>query len=395
MARKTRGRNEGSIYQRSNGKWRAQVSINGKRYGKTCTNKRAAQHWIRRMQNEIDQGFDIERSNITLEEYLFQWLENSKASIRESTAYQYQLEIKNHIIPHIGHIKLNDLQLFRVEKFYSDLQKSGIGARTIRLTHAVLHKALVKAAKYGLINQNPAHGASLPKYGFSEMNVFDSSQVTQFLIAAQGNRYESLCYLAIHTGMRQGELFGLKWTDLQWNSGNLHVQRQVKRVPGQGWKFESPKTKSGRRTIMLGESTIDVLRRQKSILTKNKALAGDRWKDLNLIFPSLIGTPGDPSNLRKEFRKILNKASLPEIRFHDLRHTAASLMLNNGVPPIVVSKRLGHANPSITLNTYGHLYVEMQSEAARIMDELVTPIPVGINLLEKNISAIGENQQEI
>jgi len=200
-----------------------------------------------------------------------------------------------------------------------------------------------------------------------------------------------LYYLGIHTGLRQGELFGLKWSDLRWETGTVHVQRQVERVPGQSWAFVDPKTKAGRRTIKLGEGILQVLRLHMEKQNFQKATAGNHWKEHNLIFTSSVGTPGDPSNLRKDFRRVLQDAGLPKIRFHDLRHTAASLMLNNGVPPIVVSKRLGHSKPSTTINTYGHLYVEMQNEAARIMDDLVTPIPIEMGKIGSQNVVVGEN----
>jgi integrase len=206
------------------------------------------------------------------------------------------------------------------------------------------------------------------------MMVLDESQVTQFLVAAQNSPYLALYHLAVTTGMRLGELFGLKWSDLQWMSGTLLVQRQLQRVRRQGWSFVEPKTRSGRRAIKLGENTLQSLRVHKSRQELAKALAGSEWKDHDLIFPTTIGTPGDASNMRIDFKRVLQQAGLPGIRFHDLRHTAASLMLNHGVPAIVVSKILGHSKPSITLDVYGHLYHEMQGSAAVIMDQLVAPI---------------------
>lgn len=212
------------------------------------------------------------------------------------------------------------------------------------------------------------------------MKILDEAQVGRFLIASQGSPYEALYHLAITTGMRQGELFGLKWLDLQWGSGTLHVQRQVQKVPRHGWSFVEPKTRSGRRTKKLGEGTLHVLRKHKECQASIRAIAVKRWQYYDLLFPTSVGTPGDCSNLRADFRKILESAGLPKIRFHDLRHTAASLLLNHGVPVIVVSKMLGHSKPSITLDIYGHLLLEQQNEAAKIMDELITPISVEISV---------------
>lgn len=192
---------------------------------------------------------------------------------------------------------------------------------------------------------------------------------------------------------RQAELFGLKWSDLKWNSGTLYVRRQVQRVSGIRWNFVEPKTNAGRRTLKLGEETLHMLRLHKEQQALQKLVAGKYWQENDLIFPSSVGTPGDPSNLGKDFIRILMDASLPVIRFHDLRHTAASLRLNLGIPIIVVSRRLGHAKASITLDIYGHLLHEMQDEAARLMDELVTPQPVNLSIL-RSVARSNEVEDE-
>jgi integrase len=169
----------------------------------------------------------------------------------------------------------------------------------------------------------------------------------------------------------------------------LYVQRQLQDVRGMGSFFQEPKTSSGRRTLQLGEGTIQALREHREFQKLQKECAGQHWQENDLIFPSKIGTPMNPSNLRLDFNRMLERAGVPRVRFHDLRHTAASLMLNNGIPVIVVSKILGHAKPSITLDIYGHLYNEMQGDAARLMDNLVSPIK--INLPGKVYSASSQD----
>ena len=159
-------------------------------------------------------------------------------------------------------------------------------------------------------------------------------------------------------------------------------------MKGAGWRFAEPKTKSGRRTVLLGEATLQLLREHRDLQQRQILIAGERWQEHNLIFTSSVGTPCDPSNLRKDLLKVLEAAGLPKIRFHDLRHTSASLMLNNNVPVIVASKRLGHAKPSVTLDIYGHLYHEMQGDAARIMDELVTPIRVEMAEVSQEVQSV-------
>jgi integrase len=385
MAKKIRGRNEGSISKRSNGYWRAQVSINNKRLSFGAKSKEECQTWLRKIQNNLDLGMDYEGGKSNLKDYLTFWLENARPSLRPKTAHQYERIIRLHIIPYLGKISLKELRQSRIEFFYSELQKADVGVRTIRLTHSILHRAFEKALAYGLILRNPAHGATLPRYEHGEMQVLDESQVSQFLVAAHGSRYGALYHLAVITGMRQGELFGLKWSDLLWQSGTLYVRRQVQKVPGQPWSFNDPKTKAGRRAILLGEGSLQVLRVHREKQQLEKMLLGDRWKDHDLIFPSSVGTPLNPSNLRLDYNRVLDAAGIPRIRFHDLRHTSASLMLNHGIPVIVVSKILGHSKPSVTLDIYGHLYNEMQSEAAKIMDQLITPIEINLKKVNSEL----------
>lgn len=373
---KHRGHNEGSIFQQPNGKWRAQVSIQGKRQSSTFKAKEECRTWIRQMLEQEEQGHDYTGSLTTLKEFLQQWLETAQLSLRPKTFIQYQALSCNHIIPHIGLMKLKDLRQDKVEEYYAGLISQGIGPRTVQMIHSILHRAMEKAVRYGLLLRNPVHGASLPKWRPPEMQVFDDGQVNQFLMAARGSNYEALYHLAIVTGMRQGELFGLKWIDVQWQTGSLHIRRQVQSVPGQGWVFSDPKTRAGKRVVLIGEGTLKVLRVHKQRQQQQIALAGDRWKNHDLIFTSGIGTPLNPSNLRLDFNRVLDQAGLHRIRFHDLRHTTASLMLNHNIPVIVASRRLGHSKPSVTLDIYGHLYHEMQGEAAKVMDELVTPVAV-------------------
>lgn len=394
MARKIRGKKEGSLHQRPNGNWRAQLSLNGKRISKGFKSKAEAQDWLRNIQVEIGHGYDYQAGKITLGEYLPRWLENSKATLRPTTAHQYELIMRKHILPHLAAVKMREIRLDNIEKFYSELIQSGVGIRTVRVTHNILHKAFEKAVRYGLVPSNQVHGAALPRYKSREMTVLDESQVTQFLAAAGDSKYQALYHLAVTTGMREGELFGLKWSDLHWNNGTLHVQRQVQKIPGKPWKFSEPKTASGRRMIKLGEGTLQVLREHKERQTFQKAVAGDRWQEYDLIFPTSVGTPIYPRNMLIDFLKVLARAGLPKIRFHDLRHTCASLLLNHGIPVLVVSKMLGHATPSITLDVYGHLFHESQYEAARVMDALVTPIPVNLeNTAKQDQSELrGENE---
>lgn len=378
MAKKYRARNEGSVFQLTNKKWRAQIYQDGKRVSRNFATKDDALVWLRTTRVNMDRGYNLLGGNITLEEYLSSWLENHRITLRKKTAHAYGRVIQNHIIPTLGKKRLRDLNLVMIEGFYSGLVQKGLGARTIKVVHNILHTSLAKGVRYGLIIFNPTQGASLPRYSHDEMNVLDTNQVAQFLVAAQDSTNYALFHLAITTGMRFGELLGLKWIDVQWNAGVIHVQRQKQDVPGEGVLFIEPKTNAGRRTIKLGEGSLDVLRRHKKDQDFRKMIVGNRWRDMDLVFANSRGGPGVNSNIRREYNRVLELAGLPRIRFHDLRHTTASLLLNNKVPVIVVSNMLGHSKPSVTLDIYAHVFHDMQGEAAVIMDKLVTPIPVEI-----------------
>jgi len=165
---------------------------------------------------------------------------------------------------------------------------------------------------------------------------------------------------------------------VDWIKGTIAVKRQIQDIPGKGPVLGPPKTHSGIRTILLGETTLTELKSQKQRVESEKANAGESWQENDLIFPSILGTPFGTMSLHKDFKKMLKAANFPNIRFHDLRHTAASLMLNHGISALVVSKILGHSNPSVTLSTYAHSTLDMQSTAVSIMDEIVTPIPVSL-----------------
>ena len=265
------------------------------------------------------------------------------------------------------------------QAFYNRLFERQVGVYTIREIHITLHSALKQAVWTGMIERNPASFVQPPKEPASEMAILNESQVSQLLIAAQGTRLETLIHLAVISGMRQMELLGLKWTDLDWNKQTLKIKRQLLKPHGEGVKFSSPKTRYSKRSIALGAKTIEILRKHNEQQQEEQHKAGEAWKEYGLIFTTQHGTPINPRNLLRDYKKLLHTAGLPPIRFHDLRHTAASILLNQGVPVITVSRRLGHAKASITLDIYGHLIPSMQTEVAEMIDELVMPVTVQLD----------------
>jgi len=370
---KRRGNKEGAIWQERK-KWRAAVTIEGRRITRSFDTKAECKVWLRETHDQIRQGMTFKTSSITFGEFIQQWITIHKTQLSPKTAVRYEQLIRDYIIPQLGTIKLRDLRLDRIEAHCQSLTKKGLSPRSVRFVHSIIHRSLNDAIRKGYIGYNAAQGATLPRLEHQEMEILDEDEAIRFMITIQDSRHEGLYHLAIKTGMRKGELLGLTWSDLDWKKGTIRIQRQVHRVHKQGLVIQPPKTRAGKRTIQLGEKSLDALRSHQDKQQRAKIVAGEAWKEKNLIFPSTIGTYLGGSNLLVDFKKQLERANVKPIRFHDLRHTAASLMLNNGVPVIVVSKILGHSKTSTTLDIYGHLIPAMQGEAAQIMDDLITPI---------------------
>jgi integrase len=383
MANKIRGRNEGSIWRQGNN-WRAAVSLNGKRITKSFKTKTECKVWLHENLNQIDLGLTIGVSKVTIDQFLCEWMDIHMANIKPKSGQRYQQIARDYVLPYLGQFQLQALRIEHIEDLYQNLLQRGVSVRNVRYVHSLLHRSLSDAVKRGVVGLNASHGARQPKLVQQEMKILDENQVMQFFIAVQDDRNEALYHMAIKTGMRQGELLGLKWTDLDWNRGKIGVQRQVQRVAGKGMVFMPPKTQAGRRAIPLGEGTLRILREHKAKQQHEREIVGDQWQDYDLIFPSSVGTPQSPSNLLKSFKSVLKQSGLPIIRFHDLRHTAASLMLNQGVPPFVVSKILGHSKPSTTMDIYGHLIPVMHEGIGNLMDEMLTPIPVQMGEVSQN-----------
>ena len=395
MAKKIRGRNEGSISKRANGVWRAQISLNGKRISFSSKTKEECIAWLRKKSQQIENGLNYDRSQVALKDYLVSWLTSMKVSIRYTTWAQYCCVVGHNILPGIGHIKMVDLKPDHIQHLYDALLGRKIGHFSLLKTHTVLRSALSRAVKVGMIPHNPACAVMLPKEPATEMKILDEAQVNQLLVIALQHRWEVLFHLAVTTGMREMELLGLKWTDLDWVNQTLKVERQLLRPHGEGVQFSSPKTKFGKRTLKLGSKTIEVLRRHSERQRQDRIAAGDHWNEYGLIITNHSGGPIQYRNLLREYKKLLKDAGLPSIRFHDLRHTAASLMLNRNVPVIVVSRRLGHSKPSITLDIYGHLISSAESEVAELIDEMISPIELHQTAPDLHQICLQKSQPEI
>jgi integrase len=338
----------------------------------TASTKKEGLAWILETKNQIEKGLTFQGAGTTLGEFLVEWLKTISSSSSKGTYATYTWTVQKRILPYIANVKLLDIRPDRIQRFYTFLQEEGLSNHAVHVTHKTLRVAMNYAIKLGLIGRNPCSGTTPPKPEQTEMKFYDD-QVKALLKTAReiGDKFYPLYFLAVHTGMRQAELMGLKWEDVDWKLSTIQVKRQVRHFKGGGYTFLEPKSKSGTRTIKLGKQALEILRVHKEEQERIISAANGNWTHLDLAFPSSAGTPLTASNIRRDFRKLLNASGLPKIRFHDLRHTAASLMLNHGIPVLIVSKRLGHSKPSITIDVYGHLIPSRQEEAAQLMDNLM------------------------
>jgi integrase len=375
-----RGRGEGSLHYRkgytrkSTGKWvppcwcgciTTGQDANGKQirrsvYGST---KADVQQKLMRLQAESLNGWAAQTERMTVGQWLQRWLTDATA-LRPRTTDQYRRIIKNKIVPHIGGTSLPKLSPVQIQGLYATLKREGASDRMRQLTHAVLHRALRQALQLGLVTRNAYASVQRPGYRAKTMQTLDKDQVSQLLKAAAGDRLEALYVLAVMTGLRQGELLGLKWSDIDLQKRVLSVRRTLYELNG---KIETgePKTDKGRRQVDLPVLAVSALQRHRA------AMMVEGHRAAVYVFCDSEGNPLRKSNLiNRSFRPLLTAAKLPRIRFHDLRHTAATLLLLAGENPKVVQERLGHATISITLDTYSHVLPTMQREAADKLDRL-------------------------
>ncbi len=369
---KKRGNGEGTIHRRKNGGWCAQYTVytaEGRKrktlYGKTRAEVAAK---LSKAISDRESGLTFDAENVAVAEYLERWLQGSVCnSVKQRTFENYAYVVRLHLIPGLGHIKIKALTPAHIQGMYRSKLDSGLSPRTVQLIHTTLKKALKQAVRWGLVPRNVAEAVEAPKPAKNtkkEMHPLTSEQARVLLEAAGGNRLEALYVLAITTGLRLGELLGLRWQDVDLESGTLSVRQQLVRTKSDGLCFTTPKSAKGRRNVKLTSKAMHTLEDHRDRQLEQKQRLSDLWKDTGLVFTSQVGTPLDPSNLTYHtFQPFLKRAGLPKIRFHDLRHTCATLLLGQNVNPKVVQEMLGHANISETMDTYSHVLPSMQETA--------------------------------
>lgn len=380
MAKK-RANGEGSIRKRKDGRWEGRYTAGhnletGKPIYRNVLGKTQAEV-KEKLKTAIQetQSLDFSKTGqYTLGQWMDVWYENyAKIKVRPSSHQTYKGYIENHIKPNIGDIPLEKLTTLDLQRLYKTLlangrvdrleskgQPKGLSPKTVRNIHQILSSALKLAQEQRIILTNPAEGCALPKVEHREMKTLPVEQLQSFLREAKDSGVFELYYLELATGLRRGELLGLKWEDIDLEHGDLRVRRQIARINGK--VVEAPlKTKNAYRTLPLAEDTISILKEQK------KKVGSSPW-----VFPSATGGPISPDSVLHMLHRVLKRAGLPKVRFHDLRHTFATLALQNGVDIKTVSGMLGHFSAGFTLDTYAHVTTSAQKAAANTMGKLLS-----------------------
>jgi integrase len=331
------------------------------------TSEAAAHRALRAALGAVDEGTHVDPSTLTVAGYLRQWIEG--AQVRPTTLARYRQSIERHLLPHVGGIRLQALTVEDLDRCYATLTREGgavgrpLSPKTVRNAHGVLRTALRDAVQRGHLTRNVAEHARLPRVQRQELTTWTAEQLRAFLEHVADDRLAAMWTLFATTGLRRGEVLGLRWQDVDLDRWQLTVRHVRTVVEGRPVVTE-PKTAKGRRTIALDASTVTALRRHRVRQLEERVAADVAWHDGDYVFTWHDGRPIHPQMPTKWIREHATAAGLPPIRLHDLRHTWATLALAAGIPAKVVSERLGHANIAITLDVYTHAIPAMDAEAA-------------------------------
>ena len=323
-----------------------------------------AKREMRKIQTQMDEGTFVKPTKRTLAEFLPEWLQSKSLKLRKHTLEVYTGHVNKHIVPKLGRFELMKITTAQIEKFYIDLDKDvGLSARTILDIHKIVKSAFEAAVKRKYVASNPVKDAETPKVDKKEMSVWDVQEVNNFLNVAKEHRLYPAFLLALTTGMRQSEILGLRWKDIDFENETLNV-RQTLSHDGKELTIQT-KTRSSTRTISLDGRVLETLKKHKRIVMKEMVAIRPIYQNNDLVICTGFGTPVLPRNLLRTFYNLIKKADVPKIRFHDLRHTVATLMLQAEINPKVVKEILGHSDVRITLDIYSHVLPSVHKETAQ------------------------------
>jgi len=367
---------KGSVKKNSQtGKWDFVVDIGkdpltGKRKQKKkrgFNSKKEAEEALARLINEVNEGEYIEPSKMTLKQYLREWLDFRRTKNSISTYKQLVNKTNSRIIPVLGQLILSNLNHKHIQQFHNSLFEDGLSEHYIITLHSILSRSLNDAIKLGYLKTNPATVIGKPKLNTNiTYNIWTLDDCKKFLTHAENSSYFIVFLLAIYTGMRRGEILGLKWDDIDFDTKKIYLRRNLYYENKENFQLKEVKTKSSIRQIVLDDYVINHLKKHKQVTDEKKLLNKDYFRDYNLVCSCDDGTPFQPQNVGANFRKITKQIGLKPIRFHDLRHSHATNLLKLGVNPKVIQERLGHKSIQITLDIYSHVLPDMQQNSMNI-----------------------------
>ena len=373
-----RGNRESSIYKRHDGRWTAQVALPGdsrvKRRRKYLygTTREEVRRKLVEAQKTLQDGARITPERLTVGTYMRSWLEHRRHEVRWQTWRRYEQLFRTHIEPAIGSVRISRLRPNQLRDLYSSKLAEGLAVETVRHIHKVIRAALNQAEREDLVIKNVCRQVRPPRKQTYEISPLSPDEARRLRETLRGYPDEALYVLALSTGMRQGEILGLRWRECDLDNGYVSVNKSLVFVRNE-WHLEEPKTSSSRRRIHLALDAIETLRTHLLSQLEKRLALGVAWQDNDLVFPTGIGTAKRGRSLvTRSFRPLLEAAGIRQIRFHDLRLSAATLLLGAGIHPKIVAEMLGHSSVQLTLDTYSHITPTMQQEAATKMNDILS-----------------------
>jgi integrase len=386
---KTRGNGEGNIRQRPDGRWESRYSIKDPITGKQKQHSIYGQKQsevskkLKQVLSDIDNGNYVEPNKITISDWMVKWLKNyAKLEISSSTYRDYESMIKNHVIPKLGFVKIEDLKPYTLQSFYNELLEGGrvltkgkeknctdlsLSVGRVRKIHAMLHKSFNQAIKAGLLKNNPDDGCVLPSKERHELNIFPEEQINSFFDEISDSNYYEVFVLEVCTGLRLGELLGIEWDSVNFNDNTIQIKQQLKIEDHKLILSPFLKTDYSFRKLAIPEFAMGIL---KSLKDKQDSIFGKGI--VTLTFCNQDGKSYYPTTINHYFHKVQDKLGLPSLRFHDLRHSWATYALNHGTDIKTVQEILGHADAAFTMQTYTHSTMTMKKDSANKMNDFLS-----------------------
>jgi len=371
-----RGQNEGSIYRRKDGRWAGAINlgyIGGKLKRKTVygATRKDVQDRLTHLLSDKQRGLPVVGEKQTVGDFIADWLESwVRPTVRPKTFSSYDDTARLHLIPTLGQIRLAKLTPQHIQSLLNERLRSGLSPRTVAYIRSILSIALARALKLGLVQRNVVQLVDRPNVARHEIQPLTVEQSRALLTAARDHRLGALFSVALALGLRKGEALGLRWQDVDFESGSLVISGALQRIGGALVRTET-KNNSSRRMLRVPAAALRALREHRVKQMEERLLAGEKWQDCGLVFTTTHGTPLDPRNVLRHFARVLNAAGIAHVRFHDLRHSCATLLLAQGVPARVVQDILGHSAIRVTMDVYSHVMPSMRDDAARAMDSVL------------------------